>query len=119
MITCEFKTNSEEQNNELTDSIWEAIQHWMEYERRELLLCKWVDKEGYHVAISADDKAKLSASISFKAFEETGECYELILKLDSDEKTVLIPGDVIAKVYYEKTYRDEVTEAEGLLESVN
>ncbi len=99
MTTCEFKTNSEVQNNEVMDKIWDTIQHWMEYERKELVLCRWQDKEGYHVAVSAEDKAKLCISINPMVYEDNGKFYKVMLSLKGEEKSVSIPANVVAKVY--------------------
>ncbi len=105
MTTCEFKTNSESQNNEVMEKIWDTIQHWIEYERKELVLCRWQDKEGYHVAVSAEDKAKLCISINSMIYDD-GKFYTVIFSLKGDEKKVAIPADVVAKVYYDEQSKE-------------
>lgn len=34
MITCEFKTSGEAENLELSESVWEAIRSWIEFEKK-------------------------------------------------------------------------------------
>lgn len=108
MTTCEFKTNNEAQNNEVMDKLWNAIQSWMEDERKELVLCRWQDKEGYHVAVSAGDKADLRISIKPMVYEINGKCYTVTLGLKGEEKQIEIPADVVARVYNDDQHKEPI-----------
>ena len=112
MTTCMFKSSNQEANNKLMDSIWEAVRDWTEYGRKEVTLCRWQDKNGFHVALSIDDSVKASVSISFEASEKTGKYYELIL-LKGEEKRVAIPANVVAQIYYEKGEWERRDEDQG------
>ena len=105
MTTCEFKTNNEAQNNEVMDKLWNIIQSWMEAERKELVLCRWEDKKGYHVSVSAPDKADLRVAINPMAYENDGKCYTVTLCLKGEEKQIAIPADIVAKVYHDEQHK--------------
>ena len=108
MTTCEFKTNNEAQNNQVMDKLWNTIQSWMEDERQELVLCRWQDKEGYHVATSAGDKADLRISINPMVYERDGKCYTVTLSVKGEEKQIEIPADVVAKVYNDDQHKETI-----------
>ena len=110
MITCEFKTNGESENLELSESVWEAIRSWIEFEKKEVLLCRWLDKEGYHVAISAESKLRVSFLVKFDPDVKDAENYELEVHLEDEVKKILIPSDVSVRVYKEKMNSEEETE---------
>ena len=101
MTNCNFMCKDEHNADELMDKIWEAIRYWIEFERKEMILCKWCDKEGYQVAVSVADKAKISMALSFKATENPEEGYELSIDKEGEVKKIMIPTDVIGKMYYD------------------
>ncbi len=107
MTNCSFMCKDEHSADELMDKIWEAIRYWIEFERKEMILCKWRDKEGYQVAVSAADKAKISMALSFKATENPEEGYELSIDKDGKVKNIRIPTDVIGKMYYDRSDKYE------------
>ena len=84
------------------DKIWGAIRYLIEFKRKELLLCKWCDKEGLHVAISIANKSEISMSLSFKVTDNPEEGYELSLDKDGEIVYIGIPADVIGKMYYDR-----------------
>ena len=95
MTNCSFMCKDEHSADELMDKIWESIRYWIEFKRKEMILCKWCDKEGYQVAVSAADKAKISMALSFKTTENPEEEYELSIDKDGEVKNIRIPTDVI------------------------
>ena len=102
MITCEFKTNSEAQSKELMDKIWEAVQHWLEYDSKDIMLCQWCNKDGEHVALYVDNNAEVSISLIYETSEKSLEHYVLVLMHREDLRRIIIPADVAAKVFYDK-----------------
>ena len=106
MITCEFKTNSEAQNKELMDRIWEAVQHWVEYASKDIILCQWCNKDGEYVALYVDNNADVSMSLMYETLEDSQEYYELVLMHKGDKKRIIILADVAVKMYYDKTDSD-------------
>lgn len=105
MINCSFMCKDEAGANELMDKIWEAIRYWIEFERKEMLLCKWCDKEGLHVAVSVADKAKISMSLGFMATDNPENGYELNLEKEGEMIKIVIPTDAIGKIYYDRSYK--------------
>ena len=103
MINCSFMCKDEAGANELMDKIWEAIRYWIEFERKEMLLCKWCGKEGRHMVVSVADKAKISMSLSFNKAENQKEGFELSLDKDGEQIKISIPADVIGKMYYDSS----------------
>lgn len=90
-----FKCNDEAINNKLMDTIWEAIRYWIEFERKEMILGRWHDNEGFHVGLTIDEKAKVIGSLSIDTFDIPKNDYELILKKDEEEKRIIIPVQFI------------------------
>lgn len=103
MVTCEFKTNSEAQSNEIMDKIGEAIQHWMEQDRDGLILCQWCDKEGNHVSLSAESSVDIMISLCYESLTMNLEYVKLVLMYAGDLKKIIIPADVEARIFCEKT----------------
>lgn len=114
MLNCSFMCKDEVSTDELMEKIWEAIRRWIEFERKEMLLCKWCDKEGLHVAVSVADKAKISMALSFKASDNQKDGYELSLDKDGEVIHINIPVDVIGKMYYDRL--DIAFEEESLVD---
>lgn len=110
MITCEFKTKGEAENLEVSEIVWEAIRSWIEFEKKEVLLCRWLDKEGCHVAISAESKLAVSFLVNFDPYAKDTENYELEVHLENEVKKILIPSDVSVRIYKENTGTEEATE---------
>ena len=113
MITCEFKTNSEAQSKELMDRIWETVQHWVEYDSKDIILCQWCNKDGEYVALYVDNNADVSMSLMYENLEDSQEYYELVLMHMGDKKRIIIPADVSAKMYYDKIDSDKRIEESG------
>ena len=86
-----FSYDDETKIVELMDHIWDAIRYWVEFERKEMVLGRWCDKEGFHVGLTIDERAKISGSLSVDTSKEPREDYELILVKDDDEKRITIP----------------------------
>ena len=96
-----FKCNDEAMNKKLMDTVWEAIRYWIEFERKEIILGRWHDKEGFHVGLTIDDKANVSGSLSIDCTDKPKEDYELILVKEDEERRITIPAEFIPMV--EKT----------------
>ena len=103
MTNCSFMCKDEQSADELMDKIWKAIRYWIEFERKEMILCKWCDKDGLHVAVSVADKAKISMSLSYKVTGNSEEGCELSFDKDGEMIKINVPVDVIGKMYYDRT----------------
>ena len=110
MITCEFKTNGEAQNDALMEIIWQVIKDWIEFAKREVILCQWVDDEGYHVAISSEIKVIAAVTVNFDPTVKKTDNYEVVISLVDEHKEIKIPSDVSVRVYKDRIGIDENNE---------
>ena len=110
MITCEFKTNGEAQNDALMETIWQAIKDWIEFAKRKVILCKWVDDEGYHVAISSEIKLMAAVTVNFDPTVKKADNYKVVISRVDEQKKIKIPSDVSVRIYKDKIGNDEDNE---------
>ena len=98
MTSLVFTCSNEAENNDLMESIWQAIRYWKEFEKKEVLLCRWKEDEKFHTGLSIESSVPASVSVEFKALGKPRTSYELILKYAGEEKTLQIPADVVVKI---------------------
>ncbi len=101
MTSCILTCNNETENNEIMESIWQAIRYWKEYERHEVFLCRWKEDGKFHTGLSIESRVPASLSIKFEALGKPRKSYDMLLKYVGEEKRLQIPADVVAKLYNE------------------
>ncbi len=99
MTSLVFTCSNETENNELMEDIWQAIRDWKEFEKKEVLLCRWKEDGKFNTGLSIENSVPASVLVKFKALGKPRISYELVLDYVGEEKTLQIPADVVVKIY--------------------